>query len=73
MTQISTEQLITEWQALLDNTPNSVCTSTQQLSEQHAPELAQSFYKTMLPSIRPKAQGATKLLLPIEISSALNK
>ncbi|NLC99430.1 MAG: diguanylate cyclase [Gammaproteobacteria bacterium] len=48
MTQISTEQLITEWQALLDNTPNSVCTSTQQLSEQHAPELAQSFYKTML-------------------------
>lgn len=48
MTQISTEQLITEWQALLDNTPNSVCTSTQQLSEQHAPELAQSFYTTML-------------------------
>lgn len=48
MTQISTEQLITEWQALLDNTPGSICTSTQQLAEQHAPELAQSFYKTML-------------------------
>lgn len=48
MTQISTEQLINEWQALLDNTTDSICSCAQQLGEQHAPELAQSFYKHML-------------------------
>ncbi|NLY13108.1 MAG: diguanylate cyclase [Gammaproteobacteria bacterium] len=48
MTQISTEQLIKEWQTLLVSTSDSVCASTQQFGKQHALELAQSFYQHML-------------------------
>lgn len=48
MTQISTEQLLKEWQTLLDNTADSIYHCAQQLAQQHAPELAKSFYKHML-------------------------
>ncbi|MDY0249818.1 MAG: diguanylate cyclase [Pseudomonas sp.] len=48
MTQISTEQLVKEWHALLDNTAEGICLCAKQLAEQHAPELAKSFYKHML-------------------------
>ena len=48
MTQISTEQLVKEWQALLESTPTDISQNTQQLAEQHAPQLAASFYKHML-------------------------
>lgn len=48
MTQISTEQLTKEWQAVLDQTPENIYSDAQQLAQQHAPELAQSFYKHML-------------------------
>ena len=48
MPQISTEQLIKEWQALLESIPESVFLCAQQLAQQHAPELAASFYKHML-------------------------
>ena len=48
MTQISTAQLIKEWQALLDNTAEPIYLCAQQLAQQHAPELAQSFYAHML-------------------------
>ena len=48
MTQISTEQLIKEWQTLLDNTSDSVYLCAQKLAHEHAVVLAQSFYKHML-------------------------
>ena len=48
MTQISTEQLVKEWQALLESTPTDISQNTQRLAEQHAPQLAASFYKHML-------------------------
>ncbi len=48
MPQISTEQLIKEWQVLLESTPTSICHCAQQLAQQHAPQLAKSFYQHML-------------------------
>ena len=48
MTQISTEQLIKEWLLLLESTPKSICLCAQALAQQHAPQLATSFYKHML-------------------------
>ncbi len=48
MTQISTEQLIKEWQVLLESTSKNIYRCAQQLAQQHAPQLAESFYKHML-------------------------
>ena len=48
MPQISTEQLIKEWQVLLESTPTSIYHCAQQLAQQHAPQLAESFYQHML-------------------------
>lgn len=48
MTQISTEQLLAEWQAVLAATPPSVFQATKKLAQQYAAQLATSFYKHML-------------------------
>lgn len=48
MTQLSTEQLLSEWLTLLETTPPSVFQIAQELAQQHAAELAKSFYQHML-------------------------
>lgn len=48
MTQISTEQLLSEWLTLLEATPPSVFQRAQRLAQDNAAELAKSFYKHML-------------------------
>ena len=48
MTQTSTEQLLKEWQQLLNDTPESITHCAQQLAQQHAETLAKSFYQHML-------------------------
>ena len=68
MTQISTEQLLTEWQAVLAVTPPSVCQAAEALAQQHAVQLATSFYKHML-----EDPAAAQFLSHEQVQSRLSK
>jgi len=68
MTQISTEQLLTEWQAVLAATAPNVFQAAEKLAQQHATQLAISFYKHMLAD-----PAAAQFLSHEQVQSRLSK